>query len=248
MALVWRKKTSTTLYEIRNAGKTLRLYTNGVFHTQYNPGHAVTGSVWDLLLLPALMLPRGSIKRVLVLGIGGGAVVHLLKRYVAPEQIVGVELDPVHVSIAKHFFQLNANAVELVTADAVEWLQGYQGPPFDLIIEDLFMEQQGEPVAVVAADHHWFAVLLKHLEPAGMLVRNFVSSAELMQCAAQTETCVRQRFVTILSLSGRDMNRVGVFSRQVIDTRGFRKSLQQMPGLGPALRQGKLYFRIQRLK
>ena len=52
MALLWERRVEGTLYQVRSAGRTRRLYTNGVFHSQYNPVRPVTGSVWDLLLLP----------------------------------------------------------------------------------------------------------------------------------------------------------------------------------------------------
>ena len=72
MALLWSEQDGDSRYEVRSAGNTRRLYTNGVFHSQYNPNNPVTGSVWDLLLLPAFFLPPGRPRRVLVLGVGGG--------------------------------------------------------------------------------------------------------------------------------------------------------------------------------
>ena len=37
MALLWEKRAAGVHYSVRNAGNTVRLYTNGVLHTQYNP-------------------------------------------------------------------------------------------------------------------------------------------------------------------------------------------------------------------
>ncbi len=80
MAIVWSKKVAETRYEVRSAGSPLRLYTDGVFHSQYNPEQLLTGHVWDLLMLPAFFYPKNTIKRVLVLGVGGGAVVAYVTR------------------------------------------------------------------------------------------------------------------------------------------------------------------------
>ena len=55
MAIVWQRKIKGRDYQVRSAGKSLRLYTEGVFHTQYNPDHLLSGGIWDLLALPALM-------------------------------------------------------------------------------------------------------------------------------------------------------------------------------------------------
>ena len=72
MALLWEKRAGGVCYQVRTAGNTVRLYTNGVLHTQYNPTRLLTGSVWDLLLLGALFVPRERMRRVLLLGVGGG--------------------------------------------------------------------------------------------------------------------------------------------------------------------------------
>ena len=75
MAIIWQKKVRDNLYEVRSAGKSRRLYKNGVCHSQYNPGSIMTGSIWDLLLLPACYQTGVNYKKILVLGVGGGAVI-----------------------------------------------------------------------------------------------------------------------------------------------------------------------------
>lgn len=68
MSLIWSKNVSGVQYEVRSAGSSKRLYTNGVFHSQYNPVQKITGHVWDLLMIPAFFYPQNTIKKVLVLG------------------------------------------------------------------------------------------------------------------------------------------------------------------------------------
>ena len=55
MAVIWSRRDSDVLYQVRGAGSTLRLYTDGVLHTQFNSRRIVTGSVWDLLWLPVFL-------------------------------------------------------------------------------------------------------------------------------------------------------------------------------------------------
>ena len=140
MSLLWEKRTAGAHYQVRQAGRSLRLYTNGVFHSQYNPRRPVTGSVWDLLWLPAFFYPPDKLQRILVLGVGGGAVIRHLRRFIQPEKIVGVELSKIHLSIARRFFGIGGDDVELYQADAVDWVERYSGPPFDMIIDDLFTD------------------------------------------------------------------------------------------------------------
>ena len=75
MAVVWQTVERGDHYQVRTAGHSVRLYKNDVFHSQWNETRPLSGGVWDLLFLPSLFVPSGSVKRVLVLGVGGGAVI-----------------------------------------------------------------------------------------------------------------------------------------------------------------------------
>ena len=163
MSILWEQEVGSTNYQVRQAGNSLRLYTNGVFHSQYNPGRPLTGSVWDLLFLPAFFYPPGSIRRVLVLGVGGGAVIQQLRRFIQPESIVGVELNATHLYLAKRFFGVRGKDVELVRADAVDWVNQYRGPVFDIVIDDLFGHVDGETQRSVFAGRRWVSSLTRCL-------------------------------------------------------------------------------------
>ena len=249
MAVVWKNKVNGDVYEVRNAGKTLRLYTNGVFHTQYNPEQPLTGHVWDLLMLPAFFYPQDKIQRVLVLGVGGGAVIQMLKRFVKPGKIVGVELNPVHLTIARHFFNLKGEDVHLYQDDAVNWVKNYKGKKFDLIIEDLFSEKDGEPVPAITANGVWFNQLLRHLSKDGVIVRNFVDKEELKNCSALTSKTVGKKFHSIFQLTTVfNENFVGAFVRNKVTSQQLRKRLVNTPGLNPTLKTSRLRYQIRCLK
>jgi spermidine synthase len=200
-------------------------------------------------MLPAFFYPPGEIKRVLLLGVGGGAVVQLLRQFVAPQEIVGIELNPVHIQVAKRFFKLNSQQVQLVQADALRWLQSYSGEPFDLIIDDLFTELDGEPVSVMPANTRWFRLLLKHLARQGMIVRNFIDRNELNSCAALTKPAIGARFPSIFQLTTSfNENYAGVYLCKPSSSGQLRKRLVATPGLNPALKTSRLRYRVRRLK
>lgn len=201
MAVLYSKRHAGQLYEVRSAGMTRRLYTDGVFHSQYHPRQPVTGSVWDLLFLPSLVAPQGRPHRVLVLGVGGGAVIHLLNRFVPPTAIVGVELSAIHLQLAHRYFDLDYANLQLVQANAIDWIINYEGEPFDLIIDDLYMEEQGEPTRAIGADAGWLDILMDHLTEDGMLVLNFVSQREWRNSGYFEADFVRERFPTALRLA-----------------------------------------------
>ena len=248
VALLWHKQDGDTRYEVRGAGNSRRLYTNGVFHSQFNPTQPLTGSVWDLLLLPAFFLPPGSLRRVLVLGVGGGAVIRQLNHFMRPGKIVGVELNPVHLQVAREFFDVEAENVELYEADARWWLKQYRGAPFDMIIDDIFTDADGEPQRAVPADGAWMRGLLKHLAPGGVLACNFGSPQELQECACVQTPAIGKRFESQFQLTTPLYeNAIGAFVQRSVDSRGLRQRLRQTPGLNPDLKGSKLNYRIRRL-
>ena len=179
MAIVWESCDGDDHYQVRTAGRSVRLYKNKVFHSQWNESRPLSGGVWDLLFIPSLFLEAGAVKRVLLLGVGGGAVIRQYLTFMQIEKLVGVELDPMHLKIAREHFGVRQRNVELIAADAIEWVESYSGPPFDIVIEDLFTESNGEPVRVADASCEWFCSLRKLLLPDGALIINFEDPAQL---------------------------------------------------------------------
>ncbi len=249
MAIIWQRKTQGVCYQVRSAGNSLRLYTDGVFHSQYNPRQLITGHVWDLLMLPAFFNVQQKVRRVLLMGVGGGAVIHQLRHFVRPDEIVAIELNPVHISVGKRFFGLKAKGLQLIEADAIEWLKNYRGEKFDLIIDDLFAEKDGEPVAVIDANRSWFSCMLKQLNSDGLIVRNFISRQALRESAALKNPTISSRFASVFQLNSfYNENFVGAFLRKPATSAALRNNLRNTPGLNPDIKSSKLRYRIQRLK
>lgn len=248
MAIIWQKNIDGVHYEVRTAGKTHRLYTNGVFHSQYHPDRPTTGGIWDLLMLPALFLPPHKIQRVLVLGVGGGAVIQQLQRYVQPATVVGVELNPVHLQVARRFFGVDDRNTELHQAEAVAWMENYEGPPFDMIIEDLFVEQKGEPVRAVKANIEWCDVLSRHLSRDGMLVLNFIDSAEMRQSECLNKHYLSRRFKSAFQFTlPLYENVIVALLRSQADNRSLRTHLKKHVALEAARKSAVMDFRLRRL-
>jgi len=246
MAILWQKTIKDTCYEIRSAGQTRRLYTDGVFHSQFNPEHAVTGGVWDVLMLPAFFKPANSIKRVLVLGVGGGAVIHQLQRYIKPDEVIGIELNPVHIMLAKKYFGVTTKLAKLVQADAVKWLENYSGPPFDMIIDDLFGEKNGEPERAVKANKAWFEKINSHLSDDGIIVMNFISRNDLKNCAAISYKKTSAFFKSVFEFTlTHYVNAIGAFVKIPATSQGIRKNINQVAELKTAK---KLDFNLRKIK
>jgi len=247
MALIWSERRDGVMYEVRTAGRTCRLYTDGIFHSSYNPAAPVTGGVWDMLMMPAFLYPPGSIQRVLLLGVGGGTVIRQLREFVRPREIVAVDLNAVHLDIARRFFDVEGRDVRLVHADAQDWLR-QDTSHYDLVIDDLFGGKDGQPVRAIDADANWCRTLTARTARGGAVSINCVSPVELAATGFLTDARLRSHFPARFQLrAARDQNAVGIFLPHDVETGELRRNLLGVPGLNPR-RVAKLNFAIRALK
>lgn len=83
------------------------------------------------------MLPEGTPRSALLLGLGGGTLAHLLDRRYPGIQMVGVDLDAEVVEFARQHFALDLANLEVVVGDAFQYVDGCERA-FDFIAVDLF--------------------------------------------------------------------------------------------------------------
>lgn len=232
MALIWQKQVLQTDgtrndYQIRNAGKSLRLYRNKVFHTQYHPERIVTGDIWELLLIASLHIPTQC--RVLVLGAGGGAIINLLQYFLSPKHIDVIDLDPTILYLCERFFLTQKNNVHLIEADAKHWLEQQKSHvKYDLIIDDLFGEDAGQPKKAFVFDELWLTLLVKHLQPKGRLVINFESSEQLLTSPVLKSKTLLANYGFQSGLrfsSPRYQNNIALFARTKIASSAIRQCI-----------------------
>jgi hypothetical protein len=231
VAVLFRLQSDGTRYEVRGHGATRRLLSDGVFHSAWNPRTGLTGRTWDLFL-PAAFTLAAPPARVLVLGIGAGTILLQYRRFIDPATLIGVDLNPVHIEIGRRFFGLDDAAADLYEADARDWTSAWDGPPFDLVVDDLYGHVAGEPERGVAMTAAWARTLAKLVAPGGALVANFISRRELAGCAQLQSARGRAGYAGGWRIQGpRDHNAVGVFCRQATTAAATRARLRQVPGL-----------------
>lgn len=189
MSLLWETTSDGTHYSVRKAGNSVRLYSNGVFHSQWNPKRPFAGAVWDCLSLPCLYRPASQCKRVLLLGLGGGAGVRQLQTLVDFDYLQAIEIDPVHIKVSRRWFGVTQPNVDIIHADAIEWLNQYSGEGFDLIIDDLFGHTGNEPQRVQPLNSAWTEKLDNALNPSGTMVVNCIGRAELFKGVSSFSAC-----------------------------------------------------------
>lgn len=247
MALIWQENSNSNEYQIRSAGKSLRLYRNGVFHTQYHPQRIVTGDIWELLLLASLNIPANA--RVLVLGVGGGAIINLLNYFVKPAHIDVLDIDETILELCKRFFLSEKENVSFYCADARQWVSKKgkskgktTATGYDLIIEDVFGEQDGQPKRIFPFDKPWLEELDALLDKTGRLVTNFETSAQYRNSPAIQDPQVLQKLAfksAIRFSSPRYQNNIVMFAKTDIQGGDVRKTILETPLLR---KQHKHYY------
>lgn len=83
-------------------------------------------------------------RRVLIVGLGGGAMVRFLTHHQPQVQIDAVEIDPAVVRLADQYFGVRSGGnVTIHTADAVTFVESAAGR-YDLILMDAFLRPSGD--------------------------------------------------------------------------------------------------------
>jgi spermidine synthase len=206
-------------------GRALRI--NGTFASWYQPGTAITDSVWDALAAPLLLLPRARRRQLLILGLGGGSAARVARALAPRAKITGVELDPKVVCAARRWFDLDELGVEVVQSDALQYLER-TGKRFDVILEDIFI---GTRCSIRKPD--WLpkpglALAARRLKPGGVLASNAIDEA-----AAVTRE-MRSLFGSTLRIDIDDYdNRIVVGADFPLSGQALRSALRQSPVLGP---------------
>jgi spermidine synthase len=247
VSLLWSHRDGPVRYEVRTAGRTRRLYTNGVLHSQYNPRRPFGSGVWDLLALPALLLGPGAERSVLMLGVGAGTCLHLLSMLLDTPRLCAIERNPVHLDIGRRYFDIEATGAELVEGDAVRWLRRGR-ERFDLVVDDLFTDNRDNLGRAVSAGPAWFERLSARLAPGGLLVMNFCDRAELSRSAWMRLPQVRAALPHGLCLTTPAYgNVVAVFGAVPLDGRLLRRRLAALARRRPQWGLTQRPFTVQRL-
>ena len=170
------------------------------------------------------------------------------QHFLKPVHITGVELNPYHLYVARRFFYVKQDNVDLYLEDAVQWVKEYDGEKFDLIVDDLFGEEDGEPVRAVEADGKWFRKLLKLLNKDGALVSNFVSGREFKKCAYFTDTKIKKQFKSVFQFTAPHYeNTIGAFLKIDANQQTLKQNLIDTPQLNPTLKSSRLRYSVRRL-
>jgi spermidine synthase len=249
MSVLHRSERDGRVVEVRGAGQTRRLYVDGVFHSAWNPSRPLTGAIWDHLALPSFFVRPEGARSALVLGVGGGTVVRMLADLTTPERLVGVELDAELLEIGHEWFGLAESGAGLHRADAARWVEDHAGERFELIVDDLFGEDDGEPLRPVGLDDAaWWMRLADMLTPGGVLVVNHVFEDDLFDSDLCQDDAFVERFpAAVYFTCDTYANAACALMTTPISLQSFRARLAAHPALATAAAKRLQRFRIREL-
>ncbi|UYZ62819.1 spermidine synthase [Hymenobacter weizhouensis] len=137
------------------------------------------GGLHQVLRYGLLFTQPPATAPVLVLGLGGGSVVQLLRQELHLHgPITAVELDPAVVSVAADEFGIEASdTLRVVCADAFAWLPTAPADTYGLVVIDLFLDL--ELPAGLAQASFWRQVH-RCLQPGGWVLFNSLLRQDLL--------------------------------------------------------------------
>jgi spermidine synthase len=122
--------------------------------------------------------PSIGAKSILVLGVGGGTVIHLLHDFFPGARIVGVDIDPAIIGISKKYFGLKGmEGLTLKAADAQEFVkkEAQARRTYDVAVIDLFV---GRHIPAFVTKDTFMRNVKSLLGPGGFVLINYLRERE----------------------------------------------------------------------
>ena len=92
----------------------------------------VVESIWKSTLKRIAYSEKRIVKNCLILGLGGGTVAKLIRKYYPKAKITGIEIDPVMVELGKKYLRLSN--IKIIVQDAYS----FDPTGFDLVMVDIY--------------------------------------------------------------------------------------------------------------
>jgi spermidine synthase len=132
-------------------------------------------------MMAGLLYPAET-KSILLIGLGGGALVHFLNAYFPEVSLDVVELDPAVVKVARDYFGTAGNArTRIFVGDGRDFLQRAAGR-YDLILLDAHLhpgaetDKTGHPLSLQT--QAFYRSLHERLQPGGAALFNLIARGE----------------------------------------------------------------------
>lgn len=133
---------------------------------------------------------------ILVLGVAGGTVIHLLRDAYPLASIVGVDIDQIMLDVGRQYFGLSSVlGLRLVTADARVFLRSEveKSRHYDMVVVDLFI---GRNIPSFVTSWPFLHDLVRVVSPHGTVIVNYLREGSYRQKSEE----LRKKLETLFSL------------------------------------------------
>jgi spermidine synthase len=141
------------------------------FHSAYRAGDLWTNRYFDAFVAPALLAPVGQagVRRVLIVGMGGGTMARQIHAIDPAVDVVGVEIDAQLVDLGRAWLGLDAALPVLVGLDGRLALRSDAGP-WGAVLIDAYAQQIYVPHHLCTVE--FFRLVRERLAPGGVAALN----------------------------------------------------------------------------
>ncbi|HEY8181872.1 MAG TPA: fused MFS/spermidine synthase [Thermoanaerobaculia bacterium] len=192
----------------------------------FGPGSPYT----DAFHLAPLIRP--TIRRVLIIGLGGGTAVKQFTHAYPDVTVDVVEIDPLVIDLAKRFFRVQANErLHLHLADARAFLKGSR-ERWDLIIMDAYTSNRyGDTIPPHLVTREYFEEVAAHLTDGGVLHFHCTFARSMLLLAL--EKTAMSVFPSVLVSNGEILaSKVALItSQEAIAQRAKNSAMSRLPNL-----------------
>ncbi len=154
-------------------------------------------TLWQQAFCSFGIIPSPDVQSVLVLGVAGGTVIHLLHALYPDAFVTGVDVDGRMIDIGKKYFGLGKmKKLTLIVSDAKEFvaLSAAKKKQWDMIVVDLFI---GAAIPAFVGEEVFLRSLRGIMSPGGMVVINYLREREYGTLADLLLTKLRKIFHSV---------------------------------------------------
>ncbi len=186
--------------EIWKSDKATEFRVAGAIHASHHSDRFLTGLAWDLIAASALLRPDGPPESMLMLGLAGGTAFRTVRHLLPACKLTAIDIDVGIVDLARKHMDLDALGIEVITADAYQWLEGNQRT-FDVVFDDIYLAGKIDVFRPRAWDEALLANLRRAVAPGGLLAVNLVTGPGHRTMQSHTRKILRAAFPEVRSLT-----------------------------------------------
>lgn len=148
--------------------------------------------VWKFTL-KKLKLSQVTADQSLILGLGGGSIAKIMRKFWPESKIVGVDIDPIIVRMGEDYMNLKKYYVETHIIDAEKFVKS-EKRKFNLICVDMY---QGDKFSECFAQEEFIAKVKKLLSTDGIAVFNRLYGSDHRKSALKMQKTLERVFTSV---------------------------------------------------